>query len=141
MKLGTTYICVANMQRSLDFYKKLLQKEPIYSNDDRWITFDCGNVFSLYNKSYDEKLMEKDENVFFNQAYKDEFYKDTGKRKNNIVIFNFEVDDLKDEYMRLKSLKIGEVSELMYVNVHRPYWYFNITDPDGNILEITGPYQ
>lgn len=25
---------------------------------------------------------------------------------------------------------------MMYVNVHLPYWYFNIKDPDGNILEI-----
>lgn len=29
----------------------------------------------------------------------------------------------------------------MYVNVHMPYWYFNIFDPDGNALEITGKYE
>ena len=29
----------------------------------------------------------------------------------------------------------------MYVNVHMPYYYFNIIDPDGNILEITGNYE
>ncbi len=34
MKLGTTYICVENIEKSLNFYKQLLQKEPIYSNDD-----------------------------------------------------------------------------------------------------------
>lgn len=141
MKLGTTYICVSNMQKSLNFYKALLQKEPLYFNDDRWITFECGNVFSLYYKSYDEKLISKKENDFFNQAYIDEFYKDNGKPKNNMVVFNFEVDNLKNEYKRLKSLDIGEISELMYVNVHMPYWYFNITDPDGNICEITGPYK
>lgn len=141
MKLGTTYICVSNMQKSLNFYKALLQKEPLYSNDDRWITFECENVFSLYNKSYDEKLISKKENDFFNQAYIDEFYKDNGKPKNNMVVFNFEVDNLKNEYKRLESLDIGEISELMYVNVHMPYWYFNITDPDGNICEITGPYE
>lgn len=141
MKLGTTYICVSNMQKSLNFYKTLLQKEPLYSNDDRWITFECGNVFSLYNKSYDEKLISKEENDFFNQAYIDEFNKDNGKPKNNMVVFNFEVNNLKNEYKRLKSLDIGEISELMYVNMHMPYWYFNITDPDGNICEITGPYE
>lgn len=59
--------------------------------------------------------------------------------KNNIVIFNFEVDDLKAEYQRIKDLSIGEVSEILYVNVHMPY-YFNIIDPDGNVLEITGNY-
>ncbi len=38
MNLGTTYICVNDMQKSLDFYKALLQKEPLYANEDRWIT-------------------------------------------------------------------------------------------------------
>ncbi len=27
------------------------------------------------------------------------------------------------------------------VNVHMPYYYFNLTDPDGNTLEITGNYK
>ena len=71
----------------------------------------------------------------------EDFNKDTGTPKNNLVVFNFEVDDLKSEYQRLKNLNIGKVSELMYVNVHMPYWYFNILDPDGNTLEITGSYQ
>jgi len=97
MRLGTTYICVINMEKSLNFYKALLQKEPLYSNDDRCITFECGNNFSLYNKSYDEKLILKEENNTFNQAYIDEFYKNNGKPKNNMVIFNFEVDNLKSE--------------------------------------------
>ena len=57
MILGTTYICVSDINRSLDFYKKILEKEPDYSNDDRWITFNYGNSISLYNKKYDEKLI------------------------------------------------------------------------------------
>ena len=77
----------------------------------------------------------------FNQAYIDDFYKDTGAPKNNLVVFNFEVEDLKSEYERINALNIGEVSELMYVNVHMPYWYFNVIDPDGNTLEITGKYD
>lgn len=76
-----------------------------------------------------------------NKAYLDDFYKCNGTPKNNLVVFNFVVDDLKGEYQRLKSLNIGDVSELMYVNIHRPYWYFNIIDPDGNVLEITGRYE
>ena len=60
---------------------------------------------------------------------------------NNLVVFNFDVDDLKREHVRLKELNMGEVSEIMYVNVHMPYWYFNIIDPDGNTLEITGKYE
>ena len=33
MKLGTTYICVEDMEKSLKFYKALLQKEPLYCNE------------------------------------------------------------------------------------------------------------
>lgn len=50
------------------------------------------------------------------------------------------MENLKSEYERIKALNIGEVSEIMYVNVHMPYYYFNVIDPDGNILEITGSY-
>lgn len=62
-------------------------------------------------------------------------------QKNNIVIFNFEVEDLKNEYERIKSLKIGNVSKIMFVNVHMPYYYFHVIDPDENICEITGHYE
>lgn len=141
MKLGTTYICVNDMQKSLEFYKVLLQKEPLYSNECRWVTFDCGNKLSLYNKHYDEKIIGESAGEYFNQAYIDDFFMDRGQAKNNVVIFNFEVDDLRWEYERLMGLNIGKMSEIMYVNIYMPYWYFNIEDPDGNILEITGKYE
>ena len=71
----------------------------------------------------------------------DDFNKNAGTPKNNLVVFNFKVSDLAQEYEWLKKANIGEISELMYVNVHMPYWYFNIIDPDGNTLEITGEYE
>ena len=139
MVLGTTYIFVNDIKKSLEFYSKLLQENPLMANDDRWVQF--SNKIALYNKAYDAKIIGKEPSERFNQAYIDDFYKDTGELKNNMVVFNFEVDDLKQEYERLKKANIGEISELMYVNVHMPYWYFNIIDPDGNTLEITGKYE
>ena len=139
MVLGTTYIFVSDIKKSIEFYSKLLQEKLLKANDDRWIQF--SNKIALYNKDYDAKIIGKEASERFNQAYIDDFYKDTGAPKNNLVVFNFEVDDLKEEYERLKKENIGEVSDLMYVNVHMPYWYFNIIDPDGNTLEITGRYE
>lgn len=139
MTLGTMYIFVGDIKKSIEFYKLLLQEEPWHANDDRWVQF--SNKIALYNKAYDEKIIGQEPSERFNQAYIDDFYKNIGVPKNNLVVFNFEVDDLNYEYQRLKNLNIGEVSELMYVNVHMPYWYFNIIDPDGNVLEITGPYE
>ena len=139
MVLGTTYIFVSDIKKSLEFYSILFQENPIYANDDRWVQF--SNKIALYNKAYDAKIIGKEPSERFNQAYIDDFYKDKGILKNNLVVFNFEVEDLKREYERLKEANIGEISELMYVNVHMPYWYFNIIDPDGNTLEITGKYE
>lgn len=136
MVLGTTYIFVSDIKKSLEFYSILFQENPIYANDDRWVQF--SNKIALYNKAYDAKIIGKEPSERFNNAYVDDFYKDKGVPKNNLVVFNFEVEDLKREYERLKKANIGEISELMYVNVHMPYWYFNIIDPDGNTLEITG---
>lgn len=139
MRLDTTYIFVKDINKSADFYSKLLQEQPLYANDDRWVQF--SNKIALYNKAYDTKIIGNEPSEKFNQAYIDDFYKDTGLAKNNLVVFNFVVDDLKSEYERLKELNIGELSEFMYVNIHMPYWYFNIIDPDGNVLEITGKYK
>ena len=139
MVLGTTYIFVNDLKKSLEFYSKLLQESPLYANDDRWVQF--SNKIALYNRTYDAKIIDKEPSDKFNQAYIDDFYKDKGVPKNNLVVFNFVVDDLKVEYERLKKTDIGEISELMYVNVHMPYWYFNIIDPDGNTIDITGKYE
>ena len=95
------------------------------------------NKIALYNKAYDAKIIGTESNGRFNQAYIDDFYRETGELKNNIVVLNFEVEDLKKEYERLNAANIGLVSELMFVNVYMPYWYFNIVDLNGKTLEIT----
>ena len=118
MRLGTTYISVNDFAKSLAFYQLLLEQEPLYCNDDRWATFDCGNSLSLYNRQFDiDFLVNNDYRGHYNHSY------------------------LISEYERIKKLKIGAVSELLFVNIHMPYWYFTIKDPDGNEIEITGNYN
>lgn len=39
---------------------------------------------------------------------------------------------------RFAGLGIEEnLTEIRYINVFCPYWYFTFTDPDGNPIEIT----
>lgn len=73
MRLSTTYNCVKDVEKSLQFYKFFLQKEPLYQNDNRWIVFDCGNLLALYNRKYDEELIKESHDIHFNQAYIDIF--------------------------------------------------------------------
>lgn len=139
MVLSTVYMCVSDMKKSIDFYTAFLGEGPCQANDDRWASFKCG--ISLYNSLYDANLLINGQSDCFNSEYINEFIRDKGKLQNNIVVFNFYTQDLRKEYERLKKIGIGEVSDIMYVNVHAPYWYFNLYDPDGNVLEITGDYS
>lgn len=140
MELISTYIETSDFDKSIEFYKKILQVDPIIYCEGRWIEFDVGNKISLYNKKFDEDLINKNINISnnYNEAFINQFNLDKSDRKNNIVTFNFYTNKLNDEYVRIKSLGICNVSEIMYVNIVEPYYYFNVYDPDGNVLEICG---
>ena len=49
---------------------------------------------------------------------------------------NYWVEDLRKEHARVLSLKIGKVTEIR--QAHPTYHYFHLTDPDNNIIEVTG---
>ena len=116
MRLGTTYISVNDFAKSLAFYQLLLEQEPLYCNDDRWATFDCGNSLSLYNRQFDiDFLVNNDYRGHYNHSYLTTLKNENSDKINTSVIFNFEVEDLISEYERIKKLKIGAVSELLFV--------------------------
>ncbi len=62
MVLGTMYIYVSDLKKSVDFYSKLLQESPLKANDDRWVQF--SNKIALYNKSYDAKIIKETRRKF-----------------------------------------------------------------------------
>jgi len=138
MKLISAYIETEDFNKSINFYKKVLQIEPIVFCENRWVEFELGNKIALYNKKFDEQKIKDNSNIEenYNKAYIDDFNSKKSDKKNNIVTFNFYTENFKDEYERIKKLKICDVSEVMYVNIVEPYYYFNVSDPDGNLLEI-----
>lgn len=138
MKLISTYIETEDFNKSINFYKKVLQIEPIIFCENRWVEFEVGNKIALYNKKFDEQKIKDNSEIHnnYNKAYINDFNSRKLDRKNNIVTFNFYTENLKNEYERIKELRICDVSEIMYVNIVEPYYYFTISDPDGNILEI-----
>ena len=52
---------------------------------------------------------------------------------------NYWVEDLQMEYERVKSLNIGNVTEIL--EAYPTYHYFHLTDPDNNVIEVTGGYH
>jgi len=143
MKLESIYIECTNFIKSIEFYKKLLEIEPEVFTKDRYVIFDCGNKIALYNKEYDLKLIaEADKSEIkgdFNEEFLKQFKsKNQDPKKNNIITLNLYTNNLKQSYNKIKAENLGIVSEIMYLNITAPYYYFTIIDPDGNELEIYG---
>ena len=60
-------------------------------------------------------------------------YTGSGDRKFTL---NLWASDLKREHERLKSLSIGEMTDICHP--HSNYYFFHIIDPDENVIEVTG---
>ncbi len=137
MKLYSTYIETDKFDEVVEFYEKIFQVKGNTYTKNRWIEFDFGNKLAIYNRLYDEKKIKSED---LKDCYNDEYIKnfniDRGEKKNNIVTFNFYTSNLKEEYERIKKINICNMSEIMYVNITEPYYYFNIFDPEGNTIEI-----
>ncbi len=137
MELYSTYIETDKFDEVVEFYEKIFQVKGNIYTKNRWIEFDFGNKLAIYNRLYDEKKIKSED---LKDCYNDEYIKnfniDRGEKKNNIVTFNFYTSNLKEEYERIKKINICNMSEIMYVNITEPYYYFNIFDPEGNTIEI-----
>ncbi|ERJ11897.1 VOC family protein [Haloplasma contractile] len=139
LQLGSTYLYVNDMDKSLDFYEKLLDIKVTSRNFNRWAQFNFGgNCIALMNQSFDAERFKNNEHLDeYSEDYLDE-YRDFHITYGNNFVLNFYIEDLKAEYERLKTLNIGQLSKMMYLNVAGPYHFFTIKDPDGNTIEITG---
>jgi len=138
----TPYLIVKDMEKSCAFYTAFFQKEPYRYCPGRFVNYEVGNTsLSLYNPRYDDELIQRGADLSgrFNEAYL--AAKNTPVRYGNNVVLNIGVEDLASEHERVKKLGIGDVSDIMYINIAAPYWCFWLIDPDGNCLEITGRYN
>ncbi len=143
LQLGSTYLLVKDMEKSISFYEKLLEMKVSSQNFNRWAQFNIGHsCIALLNKKYDFERIRNNDRI--ESAYNKAFLEYTANMKirygNNFVL-NFYIDDLNKEYERVKNLNIGDVSEIFFINVKFPYYCFMLEDPDGNQIEITGKYK
>lgn len=122
LHLGSIYLVVKDFERSVEFYEKLLR---IKAGDrcrsgNKFIEFYFDNkCLSLMNES----------NIIGHCTDPESPYK---------FVQNYWVEDLLTEYERVKALNIGNVTEIREANP--AYHYFHLTDPDNNIIEVTGGY-
>lgn len=116
------YLIVKDFAKSILFYENFLSRRASIIGVNRFaeFRFDGKCWLSVLNEKH---LPGHD-------------YTGTGDHKFALCLW---AKNLQQEHERLKSLDIGHVTEIM-----RPfpgYHFFNLTDPDKNIIEITGEYN
>lgn len=142
MRSASIYLVVKDFDKSVSFYEKVFDMEVSAENGKRFAVFN-NNGFTLcimngyYDSENPEQVITKGEywEIYDNQS---EIADSINARK---VFINVVVEDLKAEYNRIKELGIAvQMTEIRFINVFSPYWYFTFMDPDGNPIEITGGY-
>jgi lactoylglutathione lyase len=143
MHLGSIYLIVNDFEKSIAFYEKLLEIPVSSRNMDRFAQFSFeGNNISIMNGHFDtdnpDKVVHKGEYTdMFDDLRSMALAPNTHK-----FVLNFWDENLRAEYERIKSLDMTEnLTKIKYVCNVRPYYFFHLTDPDGNIIEVTGNYE
>jgi len=143
MHLGSIYLIVNDFEKSIAFYEKLLGMPVISRNMDRFAQFIFeGKNISIMNGHFDtenpDKVVHKGE---YSKLFDDLRSKALAPNTHKFVL-NFWDEDLRKEYERVKRLNISNnLSKIKYVNNVSPYYFFHLTDPDRNIIEVTGNYM
>jgi len=115
------YLIVKDFAKAVDFYQKLMNAQASVIGHNRFAQFFFDGIcVSIMNEQH---LPGHD-------------YSGCGDHK---FAFNFWINDLIAEHTRIKGLNIGRVTEIIRANAH--YYFFNVYDPDGNVIEITGSYE
>ncbi len=123
LHLGSIYLIVKDFEKSVEFYEKFLNVKvgDRCRSGNRFVEFYFDNkCLSLMNES---NLIGHCTDL--NSPYK--------------FVQNYWVEDLLTEYERVKELNIGQVTEIR--EAYPTYNYFHLTDPDNNIIEVTGGYH
>lgn len=120
LHLGSIYLVVKDFEKSVSFYEKLLG----VTADNRC---QSGNQFIEFYIDNKCLALMNEKNIPGHVTDSDSPYK---------FVQNYWVENLLPEYRRLKRLGIGEMTAILKANPS--YYYFHVTDPDNNVIEITG---
>jgi lactoylglutathione lyase len=142
MHLGSIYLVVNDFDKTIDFYEKLLEMPVTSKNMSRFAQFVFeGHNISIMNGHFDTNHPDKVVHKGERSEAMDNMQSIVLAPNTHKFVLNFWVEDLRSEYDRVKSLNISEnLTKIKYVCNVSPYYYFQLTDPDDNIIEVTGAY-
>ncbi len=140
---GSIYLIAKDFDKSVHFYKLLLEREVTAQNMNRFAIFNIDGLYlSIMNGYFDSE--NPDKVITKGKLYEeyDDCVRIAKMQNTGKVVINLCTDDLKKEYDRMCALGIGSnLTKIRYINARNPYYYFSMKDPDDNTIEITGPYD
>jgi len=142
MHLGSIYLIVNDFEKSIAFYEKLLEVPLAGGNNGRFASFEFeGHCISLLNGRFDTEHPDKVERKGKTGDAAADLLAIALAPNTRKFVFNFWVEDLRAEHQRLRGLDISDsLTGVDYICYVAPYYYFQLTDPDGNVIEVTGDY-
>jgi lactoylglutathione lyase len=142
MHLGSIYLIVKDFDKSIRFYEKLLEMNVTAKNMERFAQFEFeGHNISIMNGYFDYRNPELTTRSGQYIEKFDNLVAIAESANTNKFVLNFWTEDLEKERVRIINLNISDlVTDIKYVNNVMAYYYFQVKDPDGNAIEITGKY-
>ena len=143
MHLGSFYLVTRDFEKSLAFYEKLLDMPVTNRNRDRFaeMIIDGRHNISFLNPYYDVAHPDMIELKGGQYPEFDTMTTFAEAPNTHKFVINLWTEDLRAEYARIQALGITEhITGIRYLCSSMPYWYFQLKDPDDNIIEVTGGY-
>ena len=119
LNFNSILLSTDNLEKLVDFYKKVFQKEPDMS-EENYAGFMVGSAFLTIG--FHDKIKGANPNP-------DRF------------LFNFETNDVKGEFERIKSLGAAVIKEPYTMDGSERMWIATFADPDGNYFQLVPPWN
>ena len=106
-------------KKLVDFYRQVLAREPKWQEEE-YSGFEAGAsalVIGPHSKVH-------------------------GQSKNpERIMFNFETNDVKGEFKRMKGLGAKVIAEPYHPDDDQDFWIATLADPDGNYFQFVSPMK
>jgi len=142
MHLGSIYLIARDFHKSITFYEKLLDMPVTAQNMERFAMFmHNGQCLAIMNAYFDTENPGKTMRQGAYTPTFDDLPAIAEAANTRKVVLNFCCEDLAAEHQRITGLNLSEnLTGIKYICNVAPYYYFQLDDPDGNVIEVTGAY-
>jgi predicted enzyme related to lactoylglutathione lyase len=119
LNLNSLLLSSEDPKKLVDFYRRVLAREPKWQEEE-YNGFEigaCALVIGPHSKVH-------------------------GQSKNpERIIFNFETNDVKGEFARVKGLGAKVIAEPYAMGDDKDFLIATLADPDGNYFQFVSPMQ